>query len=112
MLFRSGSTYVYARNTIIGAIENYGGAGVYRRGAVIRVRDSAKWYMSYGNVRMRDGALFCAGYYGKIYFSGTAKGYDRSEFDGCRIYNDKDRTLSYGDWDPSSYTSWSNRGGC
>lgn len=108
----AGSSSIYVRNTFIGGIENYGGQAVYRRGAVIRVRDTARWYMYYGNVRVRDAALFCAGYGGKIMFNGTTKGYDWGEFDGCRIYNDKDRTLSNGDWDPSSYTSWSNRGGC
>ena len=88
-------------------------ADVYRRGAMIRVRDGAYWYMSAGHVRMRDGAQFCAGFGGRIWFSGGSFGSKYSDqYQGCRIYNKKDRTLSYDNWDPSSYTSWNKRGSC
>jgi len=86
------------------------------RGARLRVNTGSKWYMSYGTVEMSDGAHFCVddddGSY--IYFSGGYKkgGRGRSGYDGCRIYNDKTRTLSYTNWDPSSYTSWTIRSYC
>lgn len=111
--FSGSLTSVRVKNTFIGGVENLGGQNVYRRGAVIRVKDGANWYVSEGNVRIRDGALFCAGYGGRIWFSGgNFGGKYNDQYQGCRIYHDKDRTLSYGDWDPSSYTSWSGRGGC
>lgn len=114
--FAGNGTSVYVKNTFIGGIENfssYDGADVYRRGAMIRVRDGAYWYMSAGNVRMRDGAQFCAGFGGRIWFSGGSFGSKYSDqYQGCRIYNKKDRTLSYDNWDPSSYTSWNKRGSC
>lgn len=111
--FAGSSTGVYVKNTFLGGIENFGGEAVYRRGAAIRVKDNASWYVSSGNVRMRDGALFCAGYGGRIWFSGGSFGGKYSDqYQGCRIYHKKDRTLSYGNWDPSDYTSWNGRGGC
>lgn len=111
--FAGNGTSVYVKNTLIGGLENIFDAATYRRGAMIRVRDGAYWYMSAGNVRMRDGAQFCAGFGGRIWFKGGSFGGKYSDqYQGCRIYNNKDRTLSYDNWDPSKYTSWNKRGSC
>ena len=114
--FRGGKYFV--KYAYIGANCHDG----WIRGAVLRIRDGAKWYMyliannqtySY-QVQMRDGAHFCADPNSQILFKSgevVMQG-SNGNFVGCRIYHDKDRTLSNGNWDPSDYTSWSNRNGC
>ena len=109
----SGSSVIRVKYTSLGAIRQDGGGHRFAQGVNIRINGTSKWYMSAGNVQLRDGAMFCAGNGGQVYFNSWTKGLAHGrDYDGLRVYNGKDVTISLHNDDPSKNSSWDNRGRC